>query len=54
MKESEFWGELSEEARMHIMDIDAEERAESLENRAGAYVYGDLYETIDIEGKHGN
>jgi hypothetical protein len=35
MKESEFWGSLSEETRQHITDIDAEERAESAENRRG-------------------
>jgi hypothetical protein len=51
MKESEFWGSISEELRQHITDIDNEERLESAENRRGAFVYGDLYESIDIEGK---
>ena len=51
MKESEFWESLSPEVRRTIEDIDAEERAESEENRAEAYVYGDLYSSIDIEGK---
>lgn len=43
------WDNMSEELRQHIEDCDAEERAESLENQADAYVYGDLYQSINIE-----